>query len=84
MQFSGLMNIVKMKKEIAEKAKSIALLSQDEEDSKHHVITILDAEAAAIERQKIADKRYIQGGPSIFEQIRLNITFFVIARFSKI
>jgi hypothetical protein len=26
---------------------------------------------------------YIQGVPSKFEQLRLNITFFVIARFSK-
>jgi hypothetical protein len=28
--------------------------------------------------------RHVQGGPSKFEQLRLNITFFVIARFSKI
>jgi hypothetical protein len=28
--------------------------------------------------------RHIQGVPSIFKQIRLNITFFVIARFPKI
>jgi hypothetical protein len=38
----------------------------------------------AVETEKECLAIYIQGVPSKFEQLRLNITFFVIARFSKI
>ncbi len=57
MKLSGVLGIIKQKRAMADKAKTENEIKQEEQAQKHNVTTILDAEAAEVRRQELAEKK---------------------------